>query len=57
MHRTESWSGDPEAFGTGAAVLLGDLCLVWSDEMLSRCGLPAERLLAGTRSTTRCAPS
>jgi geranylgeranyl diphosphate synthase type I len=49
MHRSESWSGDPEAFGTGAAVLLGDLCLVWSDEMLSRCRLPAERLLAGTR--------
>jgi geranylgeranyl diphosphate synthase type I len=48
MHRTESWTGDPEAFGTGAAVLLGDLCLAWSDEMLSRCGLASERLLAGT---------
>ena len=48
MHRTESWSGDPEAFGTGAAVLLGDLCLVWSDEMLGRCGLPSDRLAAGT---------
>jgi len=48
MHRTESWSGDPESFGTGAAVLLGDLCLAWSDEMLSRCGLLAERLAAGT---------
>ncbi len=47
LHRTESWTGDPEAFGMGAAVLLGDLALSWSDEMLSRCGLPAERLLAG----------
>jgi len=49
LHRTESWTGDPESFGTGAAVLLGDLALSWSDEMLSRCGLPPERLLAGCR--------
>jgi geranylgeranyl diphosphate synthase type I len=49
MHRTEAWVGDPEAFGMGAAVLLGDLCLSWSDEMLSRSGVPPERLLAGCR--------
>ncbi len=49
LHRSEAWVGDPEAFGTGAAVLLGDLCLVWSDEMLSRSGLPGDRLLAGCR--------
>jgi geranylgeranyl diphosphate synthase type I len=49
LHRTEAWTGDPEAFGTGAAVLLGDLCLSWSDEMLGRSGLPTERLLAGHR--------
>ena len=49
LHRTEAWSGDPEAFGMGAAVLLGDLCLAWSDEMLGCCGLPAERLVAGRR--------
>ena len=49
LHRTESWTGDPEAFGMGAAVLLGDLCLSWSDEMLARCGLPSEQLLAGQR--------
>jgi geranylgeranyl diphosphate synthase type I len=49
LHRTESWTGDPEAFGTGAAILLGDLCLSWSDEMLATSGLPAERLLAGSR--------
>ena len=49
LHRTESWTGDPEAFGMGAAVLLGDLCLSWSDEMLGGCGLPADRLLAGHR--------
>ncbi len=49
LHRTESWVGDPEAFGTGAAVLLGDLCLAWSDEMLATSGLPADRLLAGSK--------
>jgi len=49
LHRTEAWAGDPEAFGMGAAVLLGDLALAWSDEMLSTCGLPQERLQAGCR--------
>jgi len=49
LHRSESWFGDPEAFGMGAAVLLGDLCLSWSDEMLSTSDLPAERLLEGHR--------
>ena len=49
LHRGESWVGDPETFGMGAAVLLGDLCLSWSDEMLSTSDLPAQRLLAGHR--------
>jgi geranylgeranyl diphosphate synthase type I len=47
MHRAEAWVGDPEAFGLGAAILLGDLCLSWSDEMLGRSGLPADVLRAG----------
>jgi geranylgeranyl diphosphate synthase type I len=47
MHRSEAWAGDPEAFGMGAAVLLGDLCLAWSDEMLATSDLPADRLRAG----------
>ncbi|MDX6199203.1 MAG: geranylgeranyl diphosphate synthase, type [Actinomycetota bacterium] len=45
MHRDRTWQGDPEAFGQSAAVLLGDLCLIWADEMLNTCGLPAEALL------------
>jgi len=49
LHRSAAWAGSPEAFGTGAAILLGDLCLSWSDEMLRRCGLPAERLLPAMR--------
>jgi geranylgeranyl diphosphate synthase type I len=47
LHRTEGWTGDPEAFGAGAAILLGDLALSWSDQMLSTCGLPADALARG----------
>jgi geranylgeranyl diphosphate synthase type I len=47
LHRTEGWTGDPAGFGTGAAILLGDLALSWSDQMLSTCGLPAEALRRG----------
>ena len=47
MHRTEGWLGDPEGFGMGAAILLGDLCLSWSDQMLTTSGLPSEDLRRG----------
>jgi len=40
MHRAEDWHGSPEAFGSGAAILLGDLCLSWSDQMLRSSGHP-----------------
>src|SRR6185312_5350423 len=30
-----------EAFGANAAILVGDLCLVWADQMFGSCGLPA----------------
>ena len=49
LHRGQGWSGDPEAFGSGAAILLGDLALSWSDEMLGSARLPAERLAAADR--------
>ncbi len=39
VHRREGWLGDAEAFGTATAILLGDLCLVWSDELLHSGGL------------------
>ncbi|MDQ6651047.1 MAG: polyprenyl synthetase family protein [Actinomycetota bacterium] len=45
LHRGESWRGDPEAFGLSAAILLGDICLIWADEMLNTSGLPSEALL------------
>jgi geranylgeranyl diphosphate synthase type I len=43
-HRAEGWQGDPDSFGDSAAILLGDLCLVWSDEVLQTGGLSPETL-------------
>ncbi|SDE95713.1 geranylgeranyl diphosphate synthase, type I [Blastococcus fimeti] len=38
-HGAHALTGDGELFGTGAAILVGDLALVWSDEMLRRSGI------------------
>ena len=38
-HRDRALSGSPERFGESAAVLLGDLCLVWAEQMLRDSGL------------------
>ncbi len=43
-HTAGQWSGDPDGFGEAAAILLGDLCLVWSDEMFHGARVPHERL-------------
>jgi geranylgeranyl diphosphate synthase type I len=45
MHVGSAWSGDPKSFGAGAAILLGDLCLTWSDELLQRSGIDVAALL------------
>jgi geranylgeranyl diphosphate synthase, type I len=47
LHRGASWMGTPERFGEAAAILLGDLCLAWSDEMLTGCGLDEAALRRG----------
>ncbi|MCZ2824794.1 MULTISPECIES: polyprenyl synthetase family protein [unclassified Modestobacter] len=36
--------GDATGFGVGAAILVGDLALVWSDELLRRSGISAAAL-------------
>jgi geranylgeranyl diphosphate synthase type I len=46
LHRGEGWYGDPDAFGAGAAILLGDLALAWADEMLVASGLADAPALA-----------
>jgi len=35
LHVENRWAGDPATFGTGAAILLGDLLLTWSDDLLT----------------------
>ncbi len=45
LHRERGWSASPEQYGAAAAILLGDLLLSWSDELLRTCGLPAERVI------------
>ncbi|MET1007381.1 MAG: polyprenyl synthetase family protein [Propionibacteriaceae bacterium] len=40
LHSGSSWLGDAAAFGRAGAILLGDLLLMWSVQMLQRCGLP-----------------
>jgi geranylgeranyl diphosphate synthase type I len=39
-HRTRRFSGDPEAFGTGTALLVGDLAQTWADAAVRASGLP-----------------
>ena len=34
VHTDADWAGDAEAFGRSAAVLLGDLLVAWSDDLL-----------------------
>src|SRR5215472_17582763 len=38
-HRAAGWRGSSERFGAGAAILVGDLLLAWTDEMLRTSGL------------------
>ena len=37
----------PERFGASAAILLGDLSLIWADQLLGESGVPPERLARG----------
>ena len=39
LHTAEGWRGGAAGFGDAAAVLLGDLALVWSDELLHSSGM------------------
>ncbi|MFJ7907817.1 polyprenyl synthetase family protein [Kitasatospora sp. NPDC096204] len=46
LHRDNGWRGDREQYGTSAAVLLGDLLLIWCDELFLRSGLEPAAVLA-----------
>jgi geranylgeranyl diphosphate synthase type I len=53
-HREAGWRGDPDGYGSAAAILLGDLMLTWTDEMFRSCGLPAERVGAALPYLDAC---
>ena len=46
-HRDQGLAGSADRFGASAAVLLGDLCLVWAEQMLRESGLSATALARG----------
>ena len=48
-HVRSGWHGSAESFGVGAAILMGDLLLSWTDEMFQASGLPAEATVRGHR--------
>ena len=41
-HRGHSWHGSPEQFGLSAAILLGDLALVWADDIITTADIGTE---------------
>jgi geranylgeranyl diphosphate synthase, type I len=43
-HRNRQLSGPAGRFGESAAILLGDLCLIWAEQMLRECGIDHRRL-------------
>ena len=44
LHAAEGYRGSADSFGVAAAILLGDTCLIWADEMLDRSGLDSAAL-------------
>lgn len=44
LHRDHSYHGEPSKFGIAAAILLGDLALVWSDRVLRDSGITESEL-------------
>ncbi|MER7455456.1 polyprenyl synthetase family protein [Micromonospora sp. NPDC126480] len=45
QHAAAGRRGDPGRFGETVAVLIGDLCMIWADRLLSRAAVPPARLL------------
>ena len=47
VHRERGWLADGERFGLAGAVLAGDMCLVWTDELFAGSGLSVQQLAGG----------
>lgn len=43
-HRDRGLSGSSQRFGESSAILLGDLCLIWAEQMLRESGVEPRRL-------------
>jgi geranylgeranyl diphosphate synthase type I len=48
------WRGDPGQYGAAAAILLGDLLLTWSDELLRHSGFAPGPIAAAMEVFDRC---
>jgi geranylgeranyl diphosphate synthase, type I len=46
-HAAGGWRGPADRFGTGAAILIGDILLAWTDELYHGSGLPPDALARG----------
>jgi geranylgeranyl diphosphate synthase type I len=46
-HAAQGWSGNAARYGEAGAILAGDLCLTWTDEMYATSGLPAHETARG----------
>ncbi|BDX31686.1 geranylgeranyl pyrophosphate synthase [Mycobacterium antarcticum] len=42
LHRERDWRGSSEQFGVSTAILLGDLSLVWADDIVTSAELPPD---------------
>ncbi|MEV0895178.1 polyprenyl synthetase family protein [Actinoplanes sp. NPDC049802] len=47
LHTRSSWRGDAARYGRNTALLCGDLCAAWADQMFLGCGLDDEQLSRG----------
>ncbi|TDD61430.1 polyprenyl synthetase family protein [Actinomadura rubrisoli] len=52
-HARSRRRGNSERFGAASAILLGDLCMTWADELLRTSGLDAPRLATAHRHYNR----
>ena len=46
LHKNSQYKGDAEKFGIAAAILLGDLALVWADRLLIESGISDHQLVS-----------
>jgi geranylgeranyl diphosphate synthase type I len=44
LHASAGWLGDSATFGRAGAILLGDLLVMWSAQMMQGCGFPPSTL-------------